>query len=160
MVPQFVLHRLLFKCTVEYSSRISAIRWILPDSILFRIFRAHWTKASSTFSPVRALVSKNISSDAQKHTHSVAAFIFKLLELKLNYTTNSPAIPLCDIQPPCTNCKKYRYIFSLSAKRCTLILRLPLVAKIQNALRKRHSLDVLCHQLNPFTQTTNQGLPQ
>ena len=38
---------------------------ILPDSILLRIFLAHWTKASSTFSPVRALVSKNISSDTQ-----------------------------------------------------------------------------------------------
>lgn len=35
---------------------------LIPDSILLRIFRAHWTKASSTFSPVRALVSRNISS--------------------------------------------------------------------------------------------------
>lgn len=33
-----------------------------PESILFRIVRAHFRKASSTFSPVRALVSRNISS--------------------------------------------------------------------------------------------------
>lgn len=35
---------------------------LLPDSILLSIFLAHCTKASSTFSPVSALVSKNISS--------------------------------------------------------------------------------------------------
>lgn len=33
-----------------------------PESILFRMVRAHFRKASSTFSPVRALVSRNISS--------------------------------------------------------------------------------------------------
>jgi hypothetical protein len=33
-----------------------------PDSILVRIDRAHFKKVSSTFSPVRALVSRNISS--------------------------------------------------------------------------------------------------
>ena len=37
--------------------------WVkLPDSILLRIDRAHFKKASSTFSPVRALVSRNINS--------------------------------------------------------------------------------------------------
>ena len=35
---------------------------LLPDSILLSIFLAHCTKASSTFSPVSALVSRNISS--------------------------------------------------------------------------------------------------
>ena len=34
----------------------------LPDSILLRIVLEHFKKASSTFSPVRALVSKNINS--------------------------------------------------------------------------------------------------
>lgn len=33
-----------------------------PESILFKMVRAHFRKASSTFSPVRALVSRNISS--------------------------------------------------------------------------------------------------
>ena len=44
------------------------IKLDLPDSILLSIFLAHCTKASSTFSPVSALVSKNISSalDTQK----------------------------------------------------------------------------------------------
>lgn len=36
-----------------------------PESILFRMVRAHFRKASSTFSPVRALVSRNISSGGQ-----------------------------------------------------------------------------------------------
>ena len=34
----------------------------LPDSILLRMVREHFKNASSTFSPVNALVSKNISS--------------------------------------------------------------------------------------------------
>lgn len=67
------------------------IRWILPDSILLRIFRAHWTNASSTFSPVSALVSKNISSDAHKtNTDNVATAILKSLSFKLKYTIYSP----------------------------------------------------------------------
>lgn len=37
----------------------------LPESILFKMVRAHFRKASSTFSPVRALVSRNISSGGQ-----------------------------------------------------------------------------------------------
>lgn len=35
---------------------------LLPDSILFRMVLAHLKKASSTFSPVKALVSRNINS--------------------------------------------------------------------------------------------------
>lgn len=35
---------------------------LVPDSILFSIFLAHCMKASSTFSPVSALVSRNMSS--------------------------------------------------------------------------------------------------
>lgn len=35
---------------------------LVPDSILLSIFLAHCMKASSTFSPVSALVSRNISS--------------------------------------------------------------------------------------------------
>lgn len=34
----------------------------VPESILLRMVRAHFRKPSSTFSPVRALVSRNISS--------------------------------------------------------------------------------------------------
>lgn len=37
---------------------------LLPDSILLSIFLAHCMKASSTFSPVSALVSRNISSES------------------------------------------------------------------------------------------------
>lgn len=36
-----------------------------PESILFKMVRAHFRKASSTFSPVRALVSRNISSEGR-----------------------------------------------------------------------------------------------
>lgn len=42
----------------------------LPESILLRMVRAHFKKPSSTFSPVRALVSKNISSEFEKSTNS------------------------------------------------------------------------------------------
>lgn len=41
---------------------LSESRWASPESILLRMVRAHLRKASSTFSPVRALVSRNISS--------------------------------------------------------------------------------------------------
>lgn len=37
-----------------------------PESILFKMVRAHFRKASSTFSPVRALVSRNISSEGRR----------------------------------------------------------------------------------------------
>lgn len=41
---------------------VTQSRWASPESILLRMVRAHFRKASSTFSPVRALVSRNISS--------------------------------------------------------------------------------------------------
>lgn len=44
----------------------------LPDSILLRIFLAHCTKASSTFSPVSALVSRNISSESDSRQGKAA----------------------------------------------------------------------------------------
>ena len=37
----------------------------IPVSILLRIVLEHFKKASSTFSPVKALVSKNINSEIQ-----------------------------------------------------------------------------------------------
>ena len=46
----------------------------LPDSIFVKIDLAHFRKVSSTFSPVNALVSKNIKSEITnvhtKHTHT------------------------------------------------------------------------------------------
>ena len=46
------------------------MKWV-PESILLRMVRAHFRKPSSTFSPVRALVSRNISSNVHiKSTHS------------------------------------------------------------------------------------------
>ncbi len=53
-----------FKCFCKLI-RAQGAGIFVPDSILLRIFRAHWTKASSTFSPVRALVSKNMSSESK-----------------------------------------------------------------------------------------------
>ncbi len=53
-----------FKCFCKLI-RAQGTGIFVPDSILLRIFRAHWTKASSTFSPVRALVSKNMSSESK-----------------------------------------------------------------------------------------------
>ena len=41
---------------------------VSPESILFRMVRAHFRNASSTFSPVRALVSRNISSGGGRRT--------------------------------------------------------------------------------------------
>lgn len=41
---------------------------VSPESILFRMVRAHFRNASSTFSPVRALVSRNISSGGGRGT--------------------------------------------------------------------------------------------
>lgn len=53
---------ILLGSRVKYAEEILSMENLLPDSILLSIFLAHCTKASSTFSPVRALVSKNISS--------------------------------------------------------------------------------------------------
>ena len=45
------------------------VSWgVSPESILFRMVRAHFRNASSTFSPVRALVSRNISSGGGRGT--------------------------------------------------------------------------------------------
>ena len=64
------------RCNEECSRADRYMKCIsLPDSILLRIVLEHFKKASSTFSPVSALVSKNINSEEKIigiryiHTH-------------------------------------------------------------------------------------------
>jgi hypothetical protein len=51
----FAVHKKQYK-----NERLQAFN--KPDSIFVRIFRAHFKNVSSTFSPVNALVSRNIKS--------------------------------------------------------------------------------------------------
>lgn len=59
----FLFYELLLPSGASCSQSLSEDVWVVvPESILFRMVRAHLRKPSSTFSPVRALVSRNISS--------------------------------------------------------------------------------------------------
>lgn len=62
--PKFIwiqftwIRRFIIQC----NCRIANMIYDIPVSILDRMHFAHWRKASSTFSPVKALDSKNIKS--------------------------------------------------------------------------------------------------
>jgi hypothetical protein len=60
----------------------------IPDSIFVRMDLAHFRNVSSTFSPVRALVSKNIRSATTKEFNVYAA----LLIFPQNYETTHTII--------------------------------------------------------------------
>lgn len=61
---QGILCQAVQRCNEECSRADRYMKCIsLPDSILLRIVLEHFKKASSTFSPVSALVSKNINSE-------------------------------------------------------------------------------------------------
>ena len=65
--------------TLEIIVKVCDKQAVVPDSIFVRILRAHWRNVSSTFSPVKALVSRNISSV------TLTASSHKLCTLKHTY---------------------------------------------------------------------------
>lgn len=86
----------------------------LPDSILLSIFLAHCTKASSTFSPVSALVSKNISSkiDIKQNTKPC-------LEDNCNYSINNCLFNiLLEWQAKCNLLLKTMYFCKYKINMC------------------------------------------
>lgn len=62
-----VTHNCIFDNCKKYSETD-----VVPDSIFVKILRAHLRNVSSTFSPVNALVSRNINSTA-KPLHDITS---------------------------------------------------------------------------------------